>query len=118
MAAYNKISEFAQDVCQKLHNFATSSGDAFQAFLLNAAPAAADTVVDTTGGTLVIKSSSNSAEIAAGNGDVKGGIAITLTTTRQSAGPMTVAANQAVWTASGGAIGPFRYVCLFNNTTG
>lgn len=75
-------------------------------------------MVDTTTSTLTIKSTSNSVEIAAGNGYSKGGTSLgTLTTASQSAGTMTVAANQVVFTASGGTIGPFRYIVLYNNST-
>src|SRR6267142_4884336 len=115
MAAYNKINQFVQDVCSKVHNL---GADALFLFLLNAAPSASDTTVDTTTGTLTIKSVSNSVEIAAGNGYSKGGSAITITTASQSGGTYTLAGNQILWTAAGGTIGPFRYICLYNNTAG
>ena len=40
----------------------------------------------------------------------------TFTTKTQSGGTYTLAANQVVFTASGGTIGPFRYAVLYDDT--
>ena len=55
-------------------------------------------------------------EIAAGNGYTAGGTAVTVTSSAQAGG--TYSLVLAAWsvTASGGAVGPFRYVVLYNDT--
>ena len=115
MAAYNKFNQFVQDVCSKVHNLGS---DVLKLLLTNTSPNAADTVVDTTVTPDVIKSTSNAAEIAAGNGYVQNGTTITITTSSQVAGTYTLAGNQVVFTASGGTIGPLRYVAFYNITGG
>lgn len=114
MPAYNKFQSFVEDVCKAKLNVST---DALFVLLTNTAPNAADTVVDTTTGTCTVKATSNAAEIAAGNGYTKKGGALTVTSSSQSGGTMTLAANQVVFTATG-SVGPFRYVVLFDDTSG
>lgn len=115
MAAYNKFNQFVEDLNKKKVDV---SADALFLLLTNTLPNAADTLVDTTTGTCTIKATSNAAEIAAGNGYTKKGGAITITTASQAAGTFTLAGNQVVFTAAGGTIGPFRYVALFDDTSG
>lgn len=115
MAAYNKFNQFVQDICKKVIDV---SADSLFVLLTNTVPNAADTKVDTTTGTCTIASTSNAAEIAAGNGYTKKGGAVTVTTASQTSGTFTLAANQVVFTASGGTIGPFRYAALFDDTSG
>lgn len=55
-------------------------------------------------------------EIGTGNGYSAGGTAATITTKSQTGGTYTLAANQVVFTASGGTIGPFRYAVLYDDT--
>jgi len=55
-------------------------------------------------------------EIGSGSGYTAGGATPTITTRAQSAGTYTLAANQVVFTASGGTIGPFRYAVLYDDT--
>ena len=113
MAAYQKFNQFVQDICSKVHNLGS---DSLNLLLTNTAPNAADIKVNESVSPDQIQSTSNANEIAAGNGYVQNGQTITVTTSSQSAGTYTLAANQVVWTASGGSIGPFRYVVLYNHT--
>lgn len=115
MAAYNKFNQFVEDLNKKKIDV---SVDALFVLLTNTAPNAADTLVDTTTGTCTIKATSNAAEIAAGSGYTKKGGALTVTTASQAGGTFTLAANQVVFTAAAGTIGPFRYVALFDDTSG
>src|SRR5207253_686261 len=115
MATYNKFNQFVEDLNKKKLDV---SADSLLLLLSNTSPNAADIKVDTTTSTCTIASTSNALEIAAGNGYTKKGGALTVTTASQSAGTFTLAANQVVFTASGGAIGPFRYVALFDDTSG
>lgn len=94
------------------------SADSLKVGLTNTSPNAADTVVDTSVSPDVIKSTSNATEIASGSGYTEGGTAATVTTASQSGGTFTLAANQVVFTASGGAWPTFRYVYFYNNTGG
>lgn len=114
MPAFNKFNQFVQDVGQKVHNL---NADTLEIFLTNSAPAATDTAVDTTAGTLTI-TGSGAAEIAAGNGYVKGGAAVASNAYTQASGTAKLTGNAVTFTASGGSFGPWRYAVLYNNTGG
>lgn len=101
MAAFNKIQDFAEQLCLAKHNLNT---DALHVYLSNATPSASLDAVK-----------ADLAEIAAGNGYTADGID-TLNTLAESGGTATLTGTKAVWTASGGSIGPFQYVALMNFT--
>lgn len=99
MAIYNKFNQFAKDVIDGKHNF---SSNTFKVMLTNTAPLATNqTKADIT-------------EIAAGSGYTAGGTATTITATI-SGGIAKVVGSNVVFTATG-AIGPFRYAVLYNDT--
>lgn len=101
MAAANKFQNFVQALAEKEHNCST---DAFHIYLTNATPdATADAV------------KADLAEIGAGNGYTAGG-PDTQNTGAEATGTYTLTGTAATITASGGTIGPFRYVVLYNNT--
>jgi len=102
IASYQKFNAFVEHEAEKVHKLDT---DALKIMLVNSpAPVATNTVkADLT-------------EIGTGNGYSAGGGAVTVTTSSQSSGTYTLAANQVVFTASGGSIGPFRYAVLYNDT--
>ena len=102
MPAQTKFNNFTKDLVDGIHAFGTHT---FKALLTNSAPVAAtdDEVADLT-------------EISAGNGYSAGGPAITMSTSTSS-GTAKVTATDATITASGGSIGPFRYVVLYNDTS-
>lgn len=101
MAAYNKFQQFVEDLCKKVHDL---HSDTLKVYLSNAVPSAsADAVI------------ADLAEISAGNGYTAGG-ADTTNTVSETTGTATVAAVDVSWTASGGSIGPFQYVVLYNDT--
>lgn len=101
MAAYNKFYDFSEQLDRGVHHLAT---DTFKVMLVNSpAPVATNTVkADLT-------------EISAGNGYTAGGTATT-TAVSESTGTTTNTGTQVVFTASGGTIGPFRYVVLYNDS--
>lgn len=101
MAAYNKFHQFAEDLCKKVHDL---HADTLKVYLSNAAPSASGDAVK-----------ADLAEISAGNGYTAGGID-TQNTVSETTGTATVAAVDTMWTASGGTIGPFQYVVLYNDT--
>ena len=116
MAAFNKFNSFVGDLGLAKINLNT---DSILGLLTNTAPVAGDTVVDTTTGTCTVKSTSNAAEIAAGNGYTKKGLALATTSYSQTGGVgKLVASADQVLTASGGSVGPFRYLVLFDDTSG
>jgi hypothetical protein len=104
MAAYNKFQDFVEQLCLAKHSFA-AAGDVFRCMLVNSpAPVNTNTVkADLT-------------EIAAGNGYTAGGEDAQNTVAESPAGTSTVSGTKIVWTASGGTIGPFRYVIFYNDT--
>ena len=102
MPAQTKFNNFTKDLVDGIHAFGTHT---FKALLTNSAPVAAthDEKADLT-------------EISAGNGYSAGGPAVTMSTSTSS-GTAKVTATDVTITASGGAIGPFRYVVLYNDTS-
>lgn len=105
MAAYVKFNVFVEDLTNAIHDlFGSPIGHVLKLMLVNApAPVATNSLkADLT-------------EIAAGNGYSAGGTALSANGTRTT-GTMTLDADQIVYTASGGSIGPFRYSVLYNDT--
>jgi hypothetical protein len=100
MATYNKFEQFAQDLCEKVHNL---SSDTLSVYLSNATPSASADAVK-----------ADLAEIATGNGYT--GPQDTQNTGAEAAGTYTLTGTKVVVTAAGGTVGPFRYVALMNDT--
>lgn len=101
MATYTKFQQFVEDLAEGVHNL---TSNALKLLLTLTAPVNTNSV------------KANLTEIAGGNGYTAGGTAVTVTTSAQSAGTYTLAANQVVFTASGGSIADFRYPVLYNDT--
>lgn len=104
MAAYNKIQDFTEQLCSAKHDL-TAAGHVFKAMLTNSAPVATNTI------------KSDLTDIGAGNGYVAGGTDMQ-NTLAEASGTTTITCTNVVWTASGGTIGPFRYVATYNDTQG
>lgn len=101
MASFNKFEAFSEHLAEKVHNL---DADTLKVYFTNATPdAAADAV------------KSDLAEISAGNGYTAGGADVQNATSR-SGGTTSVTGVDVTITASGGSIGPFRYVVLYNDT--
>lgn len=101
MAAYNKFQDYAEQLNKAVHNWSTHT---FKAALTNTSPNNGQTVfADIT-------------EIAAGNGYSAGGMTLDSVTLTESGGEAKVTIADEVLTASGGSIGPFRYVVIYNDT--
>lgn len=100
MATYTKIQDFTEQLIRGIHDWDLH---VFKVMLTNSAPLVTNTVkADLT-------------EITAGSGYTAGGTATTITLS-ETTGTTTVQGTQVVFLASGGAIGPFRYVVLYNDT--
>lgn len=100
MATYNKHDVFTLDLVNGSHDF---DANVFKVMLTNTAPIAANSI------------KANLTEISAGNGYSAGG-SVTTISTSGSAGTAKVVGTDVVFTASGGTIGPFRYVDLYDDT--
>jgi len=99
MATYNKFNQFVQDLAEKVHNL---SADQLDVYLTNNAPDAAADLVK-----------ADLAELGTGNGYT--GPVDTQNTGAEASGTYTLTGTKVVITASG-AVGPFRYVVLINQT--
>lgn len=101
MAAFNKFNSFVEAVAEKVHNL---GADTLKVALSNTAPVASNTQL------------SNITQIGAGNGYTTGGTATTTSVSAQTSGTYKLTITDVVFTASGGSIGPFRYIVLYNDT--
>lgn len=101
MATFNKVNSFVEALAEKKHDL---GADVLKAMLTNTAPVATNTV------------KANLTEITAGNGYTAGGEVITVSSSSQTGGTYSLVTVDKVITASGGTIGPFRYVALYNDT--
>lgn len=101
MATFNKFNQFVEDLAEKVHNL---GADTLKVGLTNSAPLATNTVW------------ANITEITAGNGYTAGGTATTISSSAQTSGTYKLVITDVTFTASGGSIGPFRYVVLYNDT--
>jgi hypothetical protein len=107
MASYVKFNQFVGDLAGKVHDLlgtAGSTADTCKVMLTNTAPVAATNAVK-----------ADLTDISAGNGYTAGGTS-TGNVGAASSGTVTVTGTNVTWTASGGTIGPFRYVALYNDT--
>ena len=101
MATFSKFNSFVEALAEKVHNLGS---DTLKVMLTNSAPSAANTV------------KANITEISAGNGYTAGGTQAAISSSAQISGTYKLVLADVVFTASGGSIGPFRYVVLYNDT--
>lgn len=102
MATANTFNQFKADLHNGVHNFGSHT---FKGYLTNTAPVATNSV------------KADIAEIAAGNGYTAGGVTIPVTGSTQTGGAYSATLGTDVTiTASGGSVGPFRYVVIYNDT--
>ena len=101
MAAFNKFQNFVEDLGLGVHNLNTG---VLKIYLSNATPSASADAVKT-----------DLAEISAGNGYTAGG-EDTQNVWSETSGTASCVGTDVTWTASGGTIGPFQYVVLYNDT--
>ena len=102
MATFNKFDDFVLQIGTAKHDL-TAVGHVCKLALTNSAPVVSNTIF------------ANITEIAAGNGYTAGGDDVTNTYT-EAAGTATMGGTDVTVSASGGSIGPFRYVVMYNDT--
>ena len=98
MASYNKFQSFVEAVAEKKHNLGS---DQIVIALCNTAPVATNAVL------------ADLTQIAYTNCSSR---SVTTTSSSQTSGTYTLALTDITLTASGGSVGPFRYVALYNDT--
>ncbi len=98
MATFNKFNSFSEALAEKVHNLGS---DQLTVALTNSAPVATNTIL------------ANITEISYTNCSTRN---ITTVSSSQTSGTYTLALTDLVLTASGGSVGPFRYVVVYNNT--
>jgi hypothetical protein len=102
MATFNYFNDFTRSVAEKEHNLSTGT---MKIALTNTAPSATQTKL------------SNITQIAAANNYAAGGFTITTSGTTNSGGTYKLILTDKIFTASGGAVGPFRYFVLYNSSS-
>jgi hypothetical protein len=100
----NLYNEFKKDVMHGVHNFDT---DTIKVFLSNNGTNVTD---------LAKLSRGDITEIAASGGYVAGGYALVKVSSSQTNGTYSYVVQDLDITASGGSIGPFRYVVFYNSS--
>ena len=104
-ATYNKIADWVENQGE----VADFDGDTFAVALSNTAPGA-ETTPPTGDGDGVL---ANITEVAYTNCSAR---SLTLATSAQASGTYAIDFNDLVLTASGGTVGPFRYVYIYDDT--
>lgn len=98
MATFNKFNSFVEAVAEKTHNLGS---DQMKVALTNTAPVATNTVL------------ANITEVSYTNCSSRN---VTTASSSQTSGTYTQVLTDLTLTASGGSVGPFRYVVLYNDT--
>ena len=98
MAAFNKFNAFAENVAEGVHNLASNQ---LRIALTNTAPVAANSVL------------TDLTEISYTNLSARN---VTTSSSAQTGGVYKLTCADLVLSASGGSVGPFRYVVLYNDT--
>lgn len=101
MATAQIFNSFKEAINEKVHDLGT---DTLKFCLSATAPALSNTQL------------SDITEITAGSGYAAGGNAVTVTSSSQTGGTYSLVLASCAFTASGGPIGPFRYIVLYNDT--
>lgn len=100
MAAYNKFQAFVENLAEKVHDCGADTLTVFMCAAANA-PVATNSILG------------NLTQISYTNLSAR---TLTVTSSAQSTGTYSLVITDKVLTASGGTVGPFRYVGVFNDT--
>lgn len=101
MASFNKFQDFVEQVLKAKHDF---SAHTFKLALSNSAPVATNTIL------------ANITQISATGGYSAGGYTLAGVTLTETTGTAKVVITDLTITASGGSVGPFRYLVIYNDT--
>lgn len=98
MATWNKFNQFVEDIAHGVHDLET---DALTVALTNSAPVATNTIL------------ANITEVSYTNCSSR---VPTISSSGQTSGTYKLVLADLTLTASGGSVGPFQYVVLYNDT--
>lgn len=98
MATFTKFNSFVEALAEKTHNLGS---DSLKVALTNSAPSASNTVL------------SNITEVSYTNCSDRG---LTISSSSQTSGTYKLVIADKTLTASGGNVGPFQYVVVYNDT--
>ena len=102
MAVFTKFNSFVEALAEKVHNLGS---DQLKVALTNTAPAAANSVYADLTSPLPTTNLSGATPYN-----------ITTSSSAQASGTYSLVLTDLVLTASGGPVGPFRYVVIYNDT--
>jgi hypothetical protein len=105
MATFNKIADFVENAVEVMN----LGSDSFLVALTNTAPGSESTPPTGDGAGVL----ANLTEVAYTNCSSR---AITTTSSSQTGGTYKLVLADLTLTASGGSVGPFRYIYIFNDT--
>lgn len=105
MATFTKFEGFVEALAEKVHNLGS---DTLKVVLTDTLPS-----TTLTKATAILTSIT---QISGTNGYTTGGTATTISSSVQTTGTYKLVITDVTFTASGGSIGPFRYVVLYNDT--
>lgn len=106
MATYVKIPDFVERLAEKVHNI---GADAITVALSNTAPGSEASPTTTDGNGVL----ANVTQISYTNCSAR---VITISSSSQTSGTYSAVATDLTLTASGGSVGPFRYIYIYNDT--
>lgn len=107
MVAFTKLPGFVEHLAEKVHNLGS---DSLMLALSNTAPGSESTPPTGTTAACIL---ANVTQVSYTNLSSR---AVTITSSAQTAGTYSLAGNDVVLSAAGGAVATFRYVYLYNDT--
>lgn len=107
MASFNKLNGFVEHLAEKVHNLGS---DTLTVALSNTAPGSESTPPTGATSACIL---ANVTQISYTNCSTR---AITTSSSAQSSGTYKLVLTDLVLTASGGTVGPFQYVYIYNDT--
>ena len=107
MVAFTKLPGFVEHLAEKVHNLGS---DSLMLALSNTAPGSESTPPNGATAACVL---ANVTQVSYTNLSSR---AVTITSSAQTAGTYSLAGNDVVLSAAGGAVATFRYVYLYNDT--
>lgn len=106
MASFNKIADFVEHVAEGVHNLGS---DTLTIALSNTAPGSESTPPTGDGDGVL----ANVTQVSYANCSSR---VLTVSSSAQASGTYALVLSDLVLTASGGSVGPFRYIYIYNDT--
>lgn len=101
MAAFQSFFQFTQDIFRAVHDF---DSDTFKCGLTNVIPNNTDQVL------------ADITDLSSGSGYTAGGNTLSNVVTSRTDGVTKATADDTIFTATGGSIGPFQWAYAYNDT--